>query len=272
MEEEGEVSDRESTKAEQYLDQEFSEEQTSRETIRGVRTFLGWKQVPEFESSSSSLDDNLFAGTRAKPTSKVSVKLPSDKWLCRKMEKLNISVTEGYPYHSSETLGLARDQFVRDPKTQKWYDMYAEKKDFSRSKVHCWMNELARLNSFFTRVARHSLPSAPTSRPIHQDTLRKWERSARDQSYMCNQAAGLSRCLTKVQDAIASQLKVIQTYKAKEKSASKTQEATDKLGYLMTFNRSFAQAMATLITIRNSPLQMSSLFLDHLLAKAEEQI
>ena len=32
------------------------------------------------------------------------------------------------------------------------------------------------------------------------------ERAAREQTVMCNQVAGLSRCLTRVQDAMSSQL------------------------------------------------------------------
>ena len=68
-------------------DQELSEESTYRETIRGVRSFMGWHQIPEFDIVSST-DDNPFAGSLVKPTGKVSVKLPVDDWLCRKMEKL----------------------------------------------------------------------------------------------------------------------------------------------------------------------------------------
>ena len=122
---------------------------------------------------------------------------------------------EVYPSHGSETSGLFRDQFIRVPKTQKWYNMYAEK-DFSRSKIHCWRNKPARRNCNFTRVARQS-PSAPGSWPIHQDTLRKWERSTQDQSYMCYQVTGISRCLAKVQDSMVTQLKVIHSSKAKSK-------------------------------------------------------
>ena len=135
---------------------------------------MGWHQVPEFESSASSQDDNPFAGLRTQTTGKVPVKLPSDEWLCRKIEKLNITLTEGYPTCGSETFVV--------PKTEKWYDMYAEKKDFSWSKVPCWTDATARLNSFFPRMARQSLCSAPDSQPIPQDTLRRWARSARHQS------------------------------------------------------------------------------------------
>ena len=143
---------------------------------------------------------------------------------------------------------------------------------------------------------------------MSQDTLRKWERAARDQTYMCNQAAAFSRCLTKVQENMSSQLKVIQGITAKGKSSPKLTQAADELDFLVTFNRSITQAMArtmqdlsdgvfvnvanltlarrdsypdfvwsgikqdTLMSLRSAPLHMSALFLDHVIAKAEEEI
>ena len=137
---------------------------------------------PEFDSASSSQDDNPFTGSRSSQTGKVSVKVPVDEWLCRKFEKLNITLQEGYPTRNTETAGLSKDQFIKPPRTLKWYGMHSEKKDFSRSKVYTWTSEPARLNSSFPRIAGRSLPSAPTSRPVSQDTLRKWEWAARDQT------------------------------------------------------------------------------------------
>ena len=67
-----------------------SPKQTYRETMHGVCSFMGWSQVLEFDSASSSLDDNPFAGSRIPNTSKVSVKVPVDEWLCRKFEKLTL--------------------------------------------------------------------------------------------------------------------------------------------------------------------------------------
>ena len=248
MEEESELSDIQSTGPDQKelldVDQELRAEQTYRETLRGVRSFMGWNQVPEFDSSSSTQDDNPFASTKSQQPGKVSVKVPVDDWLCRKFEKLNITVEEGYPSQASETAGLAKDQFIQPPRTLKWYDMFADKKDFSRSKVSSWTNQPASLNSSFPRIANRSLPSAPASRPVSQDTLRKWERAAHDQSFMCNQAAGFSRCLTKVQDSMASQLKIIQGDKSKCKSTSKVHQALEELVFLVTFNRSITQAMS----------------------------
>ena len=74
---------------------------------------MGWDQVPEFDSSSSTQDDNPFAGAKSHIPGKVSVKVLVDDWLCRKFEKLNITVQEGYPSQASETAGLVRDQFVK---------------------------------------------------------------------------------------------------------------------------------------------------------------
>ena len=111
------------------------------------------------------------------------------------------------------------------------------------SKVLPWTNQPARLNSSFPRIANRSLPSAPASRPVSQDTLRKWERAVRDQSYMCNQAASFSRCLTKVQDSMANQLKLLQNDKGKGKSTGKTHQAIEELDFLITFNKSITQAL-----------------------------
>ena len=84
LEEEGELSDREAGPTIQEPDQLLSSEQTYQETVRD-----GTKS--EFEASLSA-DDNLLAGPRSQPTSKFSVKLPTDKWLCQKLEKVNITL------------------------------------------------------------------------------------------------------------------------------------------------------------------------------------
>ena len=54
----------------------------------------------------------------------------------------------------------------------------------------------------------------------------------------------LSCYLTKIQDNMATQLRLILSDKPKGKSASKTQEAAEELVYLMTFNQSITPAMA----------------------------
>ena len=88
---EGRVSDLQSTRPEQEKllegDQELSAEQSYRETLCGVRSFMARNDIPEFDSASSSQDDNPFTGNRSTQTGKVSVKVPVDEWLCRKFEK-----------------------------------------------------------------------------------------------------------------------------------------------------------------------------------------
>ena len=180
---------------------------------------MGWHRIPDFDSASSSLDDNPFAGSRVKPTGKVSVKLLVDEWLCRKFEKLNLTVSKGYPSRNTETGGLLRDQYGKTPRPSRWYEMHTDKKDSDRSTVCSWSLEPAKLKSEFSRFTRRSLPSAPASRTISQDTLRRWECSAREQSVMCNQAAGLSRCLTRVQDSMVTHLKTLHTDKGKGRAS-----------------------------------------------------
>ena len=152
-EDEGEFSYQDCLKED--LDQEISEEANYQETMRGVSLFMHWHQVLDFDTSSSSLDDYPCAGTST--THDRQSIFQADEWLCKKLEKLNITITECYPSRSSETSGLLKDQFGKTPKTLKWYNMYSEKKVFSRSKVFSWSSDPPKLNSSFSRVANHCL-------------------------------------------------------------------------------------------------------------------
>ena len=182
--------------------------------------------------------------------------------------------------------------------------MHTDKKDSASTTVCDLSPEPAKLNSTFSRVARRSLPSAPASGTFSQDTLRRWERAFREQSVMCNQAAGLSRCLTEVQDSMVTHFKTLRV----DKAAERTQQAVEELEYLVTFNRSISQAMQhtmqdlsegvfismanltlarrdsylefihggvkpdTLTALCTAPVHLHSLFPDSLLVKAEDEI
>ena len=140
------------------------------------------------------------------------------------------------------------DQYLRPPKSQsRWYGIHpAEPKDITRpgKYVTTWPNDAAKLNSAFTRIAKPSATtSQPSSRPIAQDTLRKWEKVAKETSYICNQSAGFNRCITKIQDSVQEQLKILQTELGKGKSSSKAQAALDELHYLTTFNQNVSFAV-----------------------------
>ena len=108
-------------------DQPVSEEQNYRDTMQGIRSFMGWSNIPEMDNPTSTSDDNPFAGPKTAPPGKVSVKMPTEDWLCRKLAKLNLTLVEGYPTRGSEPGGLAKDVFLRPAKSQsKWYGLHTE--------------------------------------------------------------------------------------------------------------------------------------------------
>ena len=184
--------------------------------------------------------------------------------------------------------------------------MHAEKSSES-STVRTWSPDPAKLNHSFSRVAQRNLPTVPPSRALSQDLLRRWERAACEQTIMCNQDAGLSRGLTRVQDSMATQLKTLRL-DSKGKSSEKMKQAVSELEYLTAFNWSISQAMArtmqdlsegvfinmanftlarkdsyldylhagvkqdTVNALRTSPVHLNALFPDQLIAKAEEEI
>ena len=222
------------------------------------------------------------------------------------MSSLNLTIREGYPTRKTDNTGLPRDQFIKTPRPSRWYGMHAEKNNES-STVRTWSPDPAKLNHSFSRVARRNIPSAPPSRAFSQDLLRRWERTACEQTVMCNQDAGLSRCLTRVQDSMNTQLKTLRL-DSKGKSSKRARQAVSELEYLTTFNRSVSQAMArtmqdlseavfinmanftlarrdsyldylhagvkqdTVNALRTSLVHLNALFLDQLIAKAEEEI
>ena len=128
---------------EQNSDQQLSKGQTYQETVRGVRTYIGWNQIPKFETSASSQDDNPFAGPRSQAASKISVKLPSDHWLGQKLEKSNLTLTEGYPSCSSDANRLFKTSLSRYPTP--------------RGGIMCTQKSFFPFNSAFTRIARPNL-------------------------------------------------------------------------------------------------------------------
>ena len=110
--EEGELSDQDPDVTATDPNQTLSEEQSYRETMRRIRSFMGWTHIPNMNTATSTSDDNSFAGTKTQPAGKVSVRMATDEWLCIKMGKLDLTLVEGYPSHNSEASGLLKDQFV----------------------------------------------------------------------------------------------------------------------------------------------------------------
>ena len=211
--EEGELSDQDPDATVVDPDQTLSEDQNYRETMRGIRSYMGWTDIPDIDTTTSTSDDNPFAGPRTQPTGKVSVKMPTDEWLGKKMGKLNLTLVEGYPSRSSGAGGLLKDQFVRPARSQqKWYGLASDPLKVSSGKsVSSWNTDSSKVNSTYSRIARAAgiASTPPPSRQISQDNLRRWEKAAREASTMCNQAAAFNRCLYKVQDNMRSQLKLL---------------------------------------------------------------
>ena len=236
--EEGEFSE------DQDFEQELptSEEQTYRETMRGIRSFMGCSHIPDMDSSNPS-DDNPFAGPKAPIPSKVSVQMPTEDYLCRKLSKLNLTMTEGYPSRTTEAGSLPMDHFLRPPKPQtKWYGLYSDQQ-LDPATVTSWNTGPSKLNNSFCRIARKAALAAtpPASHRISQDTLRHWERTAREASVVCNLTAGVNRCT--VQGEMNAQLKVIRS-ENKGKVSNKLSEAAEELQFLTEFNSSITQAAA----------------------------
>ena len=86
---EGELSEGQDATLDEQ-DQSISEEQTYKETMRGIRSYMDWSHIPDMNNSTSNTDDNPFAGPKAAVPGKVLVQMPTEDWLYRKLSKLNV--------------------------------------------------------------------------------------------------------------------------------------------------------------------------------------
>ena len=201
------------------------------------------------------------------------------------------------------------DHFLKTRRSQtKWYGLYSDQQA-DPTKVSSWYTGHCKLNSSFGRISRKAALAStpPASRRISQDTLRRWERTAREASVVCNQSASFNRCLFKVQKDMQTQLRTIRS-DSKGNGSSKSAEATEELQFLMEFNSSITQAAAkamehltdfvfitmgnltlahrdaylnhvkngikpdTLAALRTAPLHPSTLLPDAVIKRAEEEI
>ena len=281
-----------------------SEEQTYRETMKGIREYMGWSNIPELDSANTGSDDNPFSGPKAVTPGKVSIQMSTEDWLCKKIGKLNLTLVEGYPSRSSEASGLLMDQFLRTAKSQsRWYGLATDHRA-DPAAVSGWSTESSKLNSCFSRISRQSglTSTPPASRRISQESLRVGEASV-----ICNQVASFNRCLFRVQKDMQDQLRSLRV-DCKGKGSSKRSNTMDELKYLMDFNLSITQAAAktmehlsefvfismgnltlarrdaylthvksgiepdTVAALRTAPLHIPTLFPDSVIKRAEEEI
>ena len=66
-------------------DQSVSEEQSYRETMRRIWSYMGWTHIPDIDATAGSSDNNPFAGPKLQTPGKVSIQLPTDEWLWRNL-------------------------------------------------------------------------------------------------------------------------------------------------------------------------------------------
>ena len=57
-------------------------DQTYRETMQGIRPYMGWTYISNMDTAASTGDDDPFAGPKTQAAGKVSVHMPTDEWLC----------------------------------------------------------------------------------------------------------------------------------------------------------------------------------------------
>ena len=140
--------------------------------------------------------------------------------------------------------------------------------------IHQRSQHASKLNSSYSRIAWYTglSSTSPASRRISQEIRRRWERSAREASVICNQAASFNRCLFRVQQNMKDQLKVLKA-ENKGKGSAKGSTAADELHYLMDFNSSITLAAAkslehlsefVFITMGNLTLVRWDAYLSHL--------
>ena len=97
----GELSTLEQNPISANIDQDLSEEQTYREAIRGITSIMHWKHIPDVDTTTAEADDNPFVRPKQQPIRKISVTILTDGWLCKKLDKLNLTRVERY--HSRST-------------------------------------------------------------------------------------------------------------------------------------------------------------------------
>ena len=75
---EGELSDDQAANLSDH-EQSLSEEQSYRETMRGIRSYMKRDHIPDIDSGATTSEDNPFASPKVHTPGKVSVNLPTDE-------------------------------------------------------------------------------------------------------------------------------------------------------------------------------------------------
>ena len=195
----------------------------------------------------------------------------------------------------------------------KWYKQYRLRQDTNvrpGKTIFSWSDSEARLNAQFSRVAKVSTypQSGPASRLIPQDILRRWEKCAREGTYVTNHAAGFNCCTSEIQDKMNTHFNLLNDVIVKGKAPKEVVETIKDLKDLASFHSSISVTLGTALQhlsdslfvqlanfillrrdsyldfmktgvkadtwnkLRNAPLFSSALFPDDILATAEQDI
>ena len=88
--------------------------QTYRETMRGIRSYMGWTHTPDMDTHTSTGVITHLQDLKLNQPVRCRFLCPLTNGSA-KMAKLNITLLEGYPSRSSEVGGLLKGQFVVQP-------------------------------------------------------------------------------------------------------------------------------------------------------------
>ena len=101
-------------------------------------------------------------------------------------------------------------------------------------------------NSSVSTIQRLNYPATgPPSRPISQEYLRRWEKCARENSYIINNAAGFNRCTSELQEKMSANVAMLCSRINKGKAPKEVTGALNDLKDLMAFHQSVSVAMGT---------------------------
>ena len=214
---------------------------------------MGWNHIPPFESDFTEPDKsyNPWKGKNPKRPTRISVAMHPDDWLCQKLEQLNLTVAEGYPSRAQDSTGLKKEQFIKVPKSQsRRYTMHmlrSEEPTRPGHSVFSWHNTEAKVNSQFPRITKTSAyPSTgPPSRQISQESLRRWERCAHEDSYIVNHTAGFNRRSTELQEKMSQHIAMLCNRINKGKAPKEVSGALSDLKDLMVFHQNVSIAVGS---------------------------
>ena len=146
-----------------------------------------------------------FARLKQQPVGKVSVNLPTHDWLCKNLDKLNLTLVKATLQGVQRVVGCREISMSRLPNLRESRTVYTPVRTWTNA-TNCHSGTSLQNRT----VAIAGLPDPPDC-------------------YLCTQATGFSRCQNKVQQNMETQLRVIQTKQGNGKSAIKMSTATDEL-------------------------------------------